>query len=66
MPFDPNLHDAVSAVPGVDAAPGTVMEVVRPGYGHGDRQLRPAMVIVAARPEQGDAEGDGSAGGKAG
>jgi molecular chaperone GrpE len=69
VPFDPNLHDAVSAVPGVDAAPGTIVEVVRPGYGEGDRQLRPAMVIVAANAERhpGDADdGGGSAGGKAG
>ena len=30
-----------------DAAPGTVLQVVRPGYGEGDRQLRPAAVVVA-------------------
>jgi molecular chaperone GrpE len=45
--FDPARHDAVAsrAVPG--AAPGTVVEVLAPGYGEGDHQLRPAQVVVA-------------------
>lgn len=45
--FDPARHEAVAsrAVPG--AAPGTVVEVVAPGYGEGDHQLRPAQVVVA-------------------
>ena len=45
--FDPARHDAVAsrAVPG--AAPGTVVEVLAPGYGDGDHQLRPAQVVVA-------------------
>jgi molecular chaperone GrpE len=45
--FDPMRHDAVASrtVPG--AAPGTVVEVVAPGYGDGDHQLRPARVVVA-------------------
>ncbi len=42
MPFDPYLHEAVGVGLGADAEPGTVVEVVRPGYGEGDRQLRPA------------------------
>ena len=32
-----------------DAPPGTVVEVLRPGYGDGERQLRPAAVTVAKR-----------------
>lgn len=47
-PFDPARHDAVGSRPGSGAAPGTVVEVVRPGYGSGERQLRPASVVVAA------------------
>ena len=45
--FDPARHDAVAsrAVPG--AEPGTVVEVLAPGYGEGDHQLRPAQVVVA-------------------
>jgi molecular chaperone GrpE len=46
-PFDPARHEAVAAVPDPDAAPGTVLRVVRPAYGEGERQLRPASVVVA-------------------
>jgi molecular chaperone GrpE len=46
--FDPARHEAVAALPGVDAPAGTVIRVVRPGYGEGERQLRPAAVVVAA------------------
>ena len=45
--FDPNLHQAMFEVPTGDQAPGTVMEVVQPGYAIGERCLRPAMVGVA-------------------
>ena len=45
VPFDPAVHEAVSTVPG--GVPGTVVQVVRPGYGSGERQLRPAAVVVA-------------------
>jgi molecular chaperone GrpE len=45
--FDPNLHQAIAEVPSRDAAPGTVVNVVQPGYLIGDRLLRPAMVTVA-------------------
>jgi molecular chaperone GrpE len=50
-PFDPNRHEAVTAVADSDAPPGTVLHVVRPGYGGDDRQLRPASVVVATRPD---------------
>jgi len=47
--FDPSRHEAVGAVPATaaEAPPGTVVGVVRPAYGEGDRQLRPASVVVA-------------------
>jgi len=45
--FDPARHDAVGSIPFPDAPPGTVVEVVHPGYGDGDHQLRPAQVVVA-------------------
>jgi molecular chaperone GrpE len=45
--FDPARHDAVGSIPFADAPPGTVVEVVQPGYGDGDHQLRPAQVVVA-------------------
>ncbi|WP_329453993.1 nucleotide exchange factor GrpE [Streptomyces sp. NBC_01497] len=47
--FDPARHEAVSVVQDPDAEPGTVVEVLRPGYGDGERQLRPATVTVAKR-----------------
>lgn len=47
VPFDPARHEAVSAVPDPEAPAGTVVQVLRPGYGDGRRQLRPAFVIVS-------------------
>jgi molecular chaperone GrpE len=52
-PFDPSRHEAVTAVPDADADPGTVLHVVRPGYGRDDHQLRPASVVVATRADPG-------------
>jgi molecular chaperone GrpE len=45
-PFDPARHEAVSAVES-DAPPGTVVAVVRPGYGTAESTLRPASVVVS-------------------
>lgn len=46
--FDPTVHEAVSMVP--DEAPdGTIIAVVRPGYGTSDALLRPAGVVVSRR-----------------
>jgi molecular chaperone GrpE len=45
--FDPARHDAIGSRSGTDAAAGTVVEVLQPGYGRGDQQLRPALVVVA-------------------
>jgi molecular chaperone GrpE len=50
-PFDPRRHEAVSAIVDESAKPGTVVHVVKPGYGDATRQLRPASVIVAAREQ---------------
>jgi molecular chaperone GrpE len=43
--FDPSRHEAVAAVE-ADAPPGTVVAVVRPGYGTREAVLRPAAVVV--------------------
>jgi molecular chaperone GrpE len=51
VPFDPSHHEAVGTVKDPRIPPGTVVEVVRPGYGDGERQLRPAGVIVSTGPE---------------
>ncbi len=46
-PFDPRLHVALAAADRPDATPGTVVEVVRPGYRRGAKVLRFAEVVVA-------------------
>jgi molecular chaperone GrpE len=47
VPFDPARHEAVATQAGTGVPAGTVTRVVRPGYGDGDHQLRPASVVVA-------------------
>jgi molecular chaperone GrpE len=47
VPFDPNMHEAISNEDAPDFECGEVIEVVRQGYKLGDRILRPAMVRVA-------------------
>lgn len=44
--FDPNKHQAISAVE-ADAEPNTVVQVLQKGYTLNDRVLRPALVMVA-------------------
>jgi molecular chaperone GrpE len=48
--FDPVRHEAVASRPDPGAEADVVAEVVRPAYGEGDHQLRPAQVVVA-RPD---------------
>jgi molecular chaperone GrpE len=52
VPFDPARHEVVGVVDSHDsgAAPGSVAQVLRPGYGAPGRQLRPASVTVAQHP----------------
>lgn len=45
--FDPHFHQAMFELPAGEHAPGTVVQVVQPGYAIGERCLRPAMVGVA-------------------
>jgi molecular chaperone GrpE len=47
VPFDPNLHEAISNEDNPAYESGYVIQVVRQGYKLGDRILRPAMVRVA-------------------
>lgn len=51
VPFDPEQHEVVSMVDEPDTAPGTVVDVLRPGYGEPGRQLRPAAVAVSRKQE---------------
>ena len=45
--FDHNFHQAIFEAQRPGAAPGTIIEVLQPGYVLHDRLLRPAMVGVA-------------------
>ena len=54
--FDPNVHEALLSQPS-DEPPGSVLEVIQPGYMLGDRVLRPARVVVAAAPEEANGSG---------
>ena len=51
VPFDPQRHEVLGVVERADMAPGTVVEVLRPGYGQGAQQLRPAGVVVSRGQE---------------
>ena len=50
-PFDPVHHEAVSTVSDPGNPEGTVVEIIRPGYGDDHCQLRPASVVVATRDD---------------
>jgi len=57
--FDPNFHQAMFEIPDETVPPGTVKQVVQPGYAIGDRVLRPAMVGIAkAAPKAAGNGGD--------
>ena len=45
--FDHNFHQAIFEAERPGAAPGTIIEVLQPGYVLHDRLLRPAMVGVS-------------------
>jgi molecular chaperone GrpE len=49
--FDPALHEAIGTIADKELVPGTVAQVVRPGYGRDDEILRPAAVVVATRSD---------------
>src|SRR5690349_11979832 len=51
VPFDPARHEVVGVINVPNTAPGTVVEVLRPGYGEGSNQLRPAAGVVSRREE---------------
>ena len=46
-PFDPQLHQAISALENADCEPNTVLNVVQKGYTLHGRLVRPAMVVVS-------------------
>lgn len=50
QPFDPASHEAMGHLPS-EQPPGTVVQVLQPGYVLNERLLRPAMVMIARAPE---------------
>jgi molecular chaperone GrpE len=50
--FDPTRHEAIARVVSTEAAPDTVVNETAPGYLLNGRVLRPAMVAVAAAPDE--------------
>ncbi|MGH6912859.1 MAG: nucleotide exchange factor GrpE [Geminicoccales bacterium] len=61
--FDHNRHQAMYEVETDQHAPGSIAQVLQPGYTIADRLLRPAMVGIAKSPSAGaGGSGDGEAG----
>ena len=52
QPFDPTRHEAIARVVSVDATPDTVVSETAPGYALQGRVVRPALVAVAAAPDE--------------
>ena len=46
-PFDPNVHEALMHSYSADVSEPTAVQILQPGYGIGERILRPARVAVA-------------------
>jgi len=53
-PFDPTKHEAIGMLPSADMEPDSVVEVVQKGYSVHERVLRPARVLVARAPVEGE------------
>ncbi|MDI5974369.1 nucleotide exchange factor GrpE [Streptomyces sp. SL13] len=51
VPFHPEQHEVVSVVDEPGTPAGTVVQVLRPGYGEPGHQLRPAAVTVSRKQE---------------
>ncbi|HEV8474747.1 MAG TPA: nucleotide exchange factor GrpE [Methylomirabilota bacterium] len=52
QPFDPTRHEAIARVVNPQAAPDTVVSETAPGYLLHGRVVRPALVAVAAAPDE--------------
>lgn len=50
VPFDPTVHEAISALENADVPEGLVLHQTRKGYRLNGRLLRPASVVVAKAP----------------
>ncbi len=59
--FDPREHEAIAHIPGTGHPEGAIVEEARRGYRLRERVMRPALVVVAAPPDEGDTGAPGSA-----
>ncbi len=59
--FDPNFHRVMMEMEGTDQPPGTVVQVLQPGYVIHDRLLREALVAVSKGGAQASQKVDTSA-----
>jgi len=53
-PFDPAEHEALLAQPDPTVDEGVVLQVHQRGFRLGDRVIRPARVVIAAAPTEGE------------
>ncbi len=51
MPFDPNIHEAVSEIHSEDP-PGTIIKEIERGYMLGEKVMRPARVVLSKEQGQ--------------
>jgi molecular chaperone GrpE len=49
--FNPEWHEAVAMLPSADVPENTVLNVMQKGFRLHERLIRPAMVVVAKRPD---------------
>ena len=49
LPFNPELHEAVTSVPNPELEEGTIIEVAKKGYKLKDRVIRAAAVVVSSK-----------------
>jgi molecular chaperone GrpE len=52
VPFDPNVHEAVTTEAAEDVPPQTILDVLQKGYMLEDKLVRPARVKVAVSPRR--------------
>ena len=50
--FDPELHEAIAQEESADVPPGHILQIMQKGYKLKDRLLRPAKVMVSAKPSK--------------
>ena len=58
VPFDPNVHEALSYMPSEEYALGMVMNEFERGYCLGSAVLRPSRVVVSSGPAEAATSGE--------